>query len=380
MKRELVNSSGQAIRRLVFLLVALGFCRATHAQTADPFSVGPERLRPLVGSYEGTLNNKYRIRMQLSLADSVLTGQYYYQSQGKLLQLRGHLEPNGSVVLRESFRTDTTATGWFALGPGQFAYNEPLIGHWYNKSGTVLLPFQLTRVSGAAVPAVAKARVVAKTYFKSYQIPIATVPDAGVTKVLASWFSLENLANESVQSLQDQLREEREEQLHYGLQDLRYEVGYNARSLLSITTSREGVGASIWHDYQTQTIDLATGFPVQVLDELQPELLPKFYALGQRKLRARVEEYLKEQEYGSKESLLDENDAQGLRGLRFGEITLREFTIEPGGLQFDHPASYDGLSNFIFKMMQGSFTVTFTHAELARFLKPDSVLRRLSKP
>jgi hypothetical protein len=43
----------------------------------------------------------------------------------------------------------------------------------------------------------------------------------------------------------------------------------------------------------------------------------------------------------------------------------------------DHSVSYDGLSNFVAKVLDGNFQVEFTHAELAPFLKPESPLRRL---
>jgi hypothetical protein len=337
------------------------------------------KLQGMMGTYEGELNGKYPIRLVLRPGDtdSSVVGTYYYLSKGKPLELRGYIQPNlstPSVELRELAPTDTVPTGWFSIGLG---YEPEVLGHWYNKSGTTLLPLRMRRINGAAQPAVSSARVTAKTYLKRYTVPVATVPNAAVTTMLAHWFSLESLTGQDLASLRQDLKVQEEEHLHGGLQDLTSEVGYNAYGLLSITATQEGVGANVWYMYHTQTIDLATGFPVNVLDELQPELLPQFFALGQRKLNARVREYLKEQEYGSKESLLTEDDAKGLRGQRFDENSLQEFTVKPGSLEFDHPARYDGLSNFIFKLLQGSFQVKFTTAELKPFLKPNSPLQRL---
>ncbi len=54
-----------------------------------------------------------------------------------------------------------------------------------------------------------------------------------------------------------------------------------------------------------------------------------------------------------------------------------DYTVSATGLTFDHPVSYDGMSNLVWKVLTGNFRVEFSYAELARFLKPDSPLRRL---
>ncbi|MBC6696964.1 hypothetical protein [Hymenobacter sp. BT190] len=107
-------------------------------------------------------------------------------------------------------------------------------------------------------------------------------------------------------------------------------------------------------------------------DEIRPEKLLQFLALGQRKLQKMTRAYVPGQE-----GFLSEEDVQGILGQQFSLGSTREYTVSAAGLMFDHSVSYDGLSNFVYKVLDGNFQVKFTHAELAPFLKPESPLRRL---
>ena len=50
------------------------------------------------------------------------------------------------------------------------------------------------RPCGPAAPVVTQARVGRKVYLQYYAVPVAWVPDAGVTARMARYFSLRNLA------------------------------------------------------------------------------------------------------------------------------------------------------------------------------------------
>ncbi|MCA8831650.1 hypothetical protein [Hymenobacter pini] len=328
------------------------------------------RLQALTGTYEGQIGGKYAIRLQLSPgeADTLLTGSYYYLSKGQPLELKGFTRPSvptQALELRENTSTAAEATGWFTIGLGQA--NEPeVLGQWFNASGTTLLPVKLWRVGGAARPAGLVAHITPKMYLQSFRVPVVTVPDAGVTRLLAHWFSMQNLTNDDVAGLRQQLAE------HSGIQSADYSVNYNARGLLSLTAETEGLGASVWYDSKTYNLDLVTGFPIQLADELKPELLPKFLALGQRKLAVKAKECV-----AGQGDFLSAEDQAGVLSQEFNLGSTQEYTIGTDGLVFDHPVSYDGLSNFVWKVLRGSFPVTFTYAELKPFLKPNSPLRRL---
>jgi hypothetical protein len=111
---------------------------------------------------------------------------------------------------------------------------------------------------------------------------------------------------------------------------------------------------------------------VVLADEIRPELVPAFLALGQQKLQKITRQYVPTQD-----GFLQPEDVAGVLSQVFSFSSTTEYTVSASGLLFDHPVSYDSLSNFVLKVLKGSFRVAFSHAELARFLKPDSPLRRL---
>jgi hypothetical protein len=327
-----------------------------------------QQAQRVVGSYEGTLAGTYRIRLQLSAQADTLTGQYYYLRTGRLLRLTGQVAPSGQVTLRESVDPDTATTGWFQ---GRQQPNGALVGTWRRATGGAPQSFELIRLVGTTLPANARAQVRAQTYDHSFTIPVVTVPDAGVSKLLSRLFSLESLSGETLASLRASLREQQAEGVASGLQLLEYKVIYNRQGLLCITTQAEWKGASVWYDEHTQTVDLATGFPLVVADELKPELVSAFLALGQQKLHRVTRAYVPTQE-----GFLQPDDVAGVLSQTFSVGSTEAYTLSATGLTCDHPISYDRMSNFVYKVLVGNFQVKFSQAELARFLKPDSPLRR----
>ncbi|AHJ99121.1 hypothetical protein [Hymenobacter swuensis] len=359
-------------RAATTLLTVLSCYPAAQAQNTDTWSQlrteQVAKLQAITGTYEGQIGGKYAIRLQLNPgpADTVVTGTYYYLSKGQPLVLSGFTRasiPTQELELRENTAADAAATGWFTIGLSNA--NEPhLLGQWYNASGTTLLPVKLWRIGGATRPSGLVAHITPKTYLNSFRVPVVTVPDAGVSRLLTHWLSLQNLTNDDVAGLREQLQE------HSGTQSSDYSVNYNARGLLSLTALTEGVGASVWYDSKTYNLDLVTGFPIVLADELKPELLPQFLALGQRKLAVKTKEY-------EQDDFLSAEDKAGVLGQEFSLGSTDEYTISTNGLVFDHPVSYDGLSNFVWKVLTGNFQITLTYAELKPFLKPNSPLRRL---
>jgi hypothetical protein len=201
------------------LMVLSGLSPAAQAQNAGQNTDTWAQLRTeqitkiqdLTGSYEGQIGGKYAIRLQLSQgeADTLLTGMYYYLSKGQPLELKGFTKPSvptQALELRENTSTAAEATGWFTIGLGQA--NEPeVLGQWFNASGTTLLPVKLRRVGGAARPTGLVAHITPTTCLQSFRVPVVTVSDAGITRLLAHWFCLQNLTNDNVADLRQQLAE-----------------------------------------------------------------------------------------------------------------------------------------------------------------------------
>lgn len=362
------------MRGLLLTLLALRLLRAAQAQ--QTYSRLPAQqvrevraAQPLVGSYEGTLGSTYRIRLQLTTQDSALTGLYYYARNGRLLQVLGRVNPEtGLITLTEKPVNDTTATGRFVA---RRQPDQSLTGTWYNAAGTVLLPFRLRRVAGLTAPTTAQARIQDKTYLQNFTVPLVSVPDAGVTARLRQEFSLEALAGENLTSLRAEAEEQRREGYTGGLQQLSYEVHCNRRGLLSLTVLREGIGNNVWYDWHTYNLDLNTGFVVDVADEIRPERMREFLALGQRKLTPVMADVVQGQG-----DFLSSEDQAGLRAEQFYLGGPQDYILEPTGLVLDHTAQYP-MGNLVFRTLHGSFRVSFSWAELAPFLKADSPLRRL---
>jgi hypothetical protein len=214
------------------------------------------------------------------------------------------------------------------------------------------------------------AQVSSKTYFSTFTIPLVTIPDAGMRQLLADCFSLQSLLGETSTSLRALVADEQESGLHRP-QSLSYHVGYNGHGLLSISTLTEELGASVWYEQRTQTLDLNTGFAVVLADEIRLERAA-FLALGQQKLQKITRQHVPTQD-----GFFQPEDVAGVLSQTFSFGRTAEYMVSSTGLVFDHPVSYDGLSNFVFKVLTGNFQVTFNHAELARFLKPESPLRRV---
>jgi hypothetical protein len=350
----------------------------TRAQAQDVWAqVRAEhiaKLQGMMGTYEGELNGKYPIRLVLrpSDTDSSVVGTYYYLSKGKPLELRGYIQPSlstPSIELREFASTDTVPTGWFSIG---LSYYPEVLGHWYNKSGTTLLPLRMRRINGAAQLAVSSARVTSKTYLKYYTLPIITVPNAAIMAMLDQHFSFENLMSQSLSSFREEVRQKQKDGDNTGLESIGYTENHNANGLLSITIRRDVIGANAWHNYESQNIDLNTGFPILLADEIQPLKLQAFLALGERKLHQEVLKYL-----SVPQNALDPVDKQGLLEQHFTVSSMQEYAVYGKEIQCHHSVNYDALSNMISKLFTDDFMVHFTTAELQPFLKPDSPLQRL---
>ncbi|TGD81307.1 hypothetical protein [Hymenobacter wooponensis] len=328
----------------------------------------------MMGVYEGKLNGKYPIRMVLRPGDtdSSVVGTYYYLSKGKPLELRGYIQPSlstPSIELRELAPTDTVPTGWFSISLG----TEPeVLGHWYNKDGTTLLPLRMKRINGATQPAIPSVRVKSKTYIKYYTVPIVTVPNAALMAMLEQYFSFENLMHQSISSFREEIRQNQEDGIHTGLQSIEYTENHNANGLLSITLRRDVTGANAWHNYESQTIDLNTGFPIILADEIQPQKLQSFLALGEQKLHQEVLKYL-----SVSQNALESVDEHGLLEQHFMVSSTQEYAVFGKEIQCHHSVNYDALSNMISKLFTDDFMVHFTTAELKPFLKPESPLQRL---
>src|SRR5215469_921652 len=77
-------------------------------------------------SFSGAINNRYAIKMSLSIEGSRISGSYYYVKVGKPIVLRGSIDSAGKVTLEELDQTGKP-TGVFK---GRFTTDSEFVGTW----------------------------------------------------------------------------------------------------------------------------------------------------------------------------------------------------------------------------------------------------------
>jgi|GEM_PF-5172894 len=89
-------------------------------------------------TFSGTINNKYKIEVNLSNENSTLRGSYFYIGKNSKLILSGQIQADGAFVIEELAQGELT--GKFV---GRLTGNTGT-GTWMNKSNTSSLPFEFS--------------------------------------------------------------------------------------------------------------------------------------------------------------------------------------------------------------------------------------------
>lgn len=338
-----------------------------------------------LGDYEGSLGGKYPFRLAINSQDdkAELTGIYYYLSQQKPIRLWGFRAPDGEIWLREMHpeHPDTVAAGWKQGGKAvhPFAYfrlrrtaQGDLAGSWQAAKSARQLPAQLRPYQNRTP--VQKAHVSEQTYFGEFTAPQFTVPDMKVTQDLYWLFDIETLSEQGLAMLKEEHRNHATGSYQgYGGIDSR--VTYNDRGLLSVALRDEYTAANVNSRFWSVVVDLRTGETLES-DEIDPARQVAFLAACETKLQQQITAYLDPAAPDSE--ALDSTEIAGLQSQHIGPGNqLGDMLIEDGKITFNHDVQYDFMSNFMRKMYAQQFRVEFTFAEMARFLKPKSPLRRL---
>lgn len=93
--------------------------------------------------WKGTIG-KYRVTLELSKTDSLLSGTYCYNEVGLPISLTGTIKPNGTFSLNEKDESGAV-TGIFN---GKFSASRELKGTWTNSKNKKTLEFVLTEEKG----------------------------------------------------------------------------------------------------------------------------------------------------------------------------------------------------------------------------------------
>ncbi|MFO7446545.1 MAG: DUF3298 domain-containing protein [Ignavibacteriaceae bacterium] len=95
--------------------------------------------------FEGTINDKYNITLNLVRIDSALTGNYYYNNRGELINfIRSSMDNIGNIYLEEDAGYDenynSVTTGIFK---GRFITDSRIEGIWEKPDGSKKMAFYL---------------------------------------------------------------------------------------------------------------------------------------------------------------------------------------------------------------------------------------------
>ena len=95
---------------------------------------------------EGTINNDLKIHMSIQIKDGKVQGSYYYDKYKADIQLKGDIEANRMIVLKE-YSKDGTVTGTF---DGWYVPGIRIEGSWINKKTKAAMPFKLKILNGTS--------------------------------------------------------------------------------------------------------------------------------------------------------------------------------------------------------------------------------------
>lgn len=126
---------------------------------ATPASAACTGMEPgWVWNYQGTIGERYRIRMSLVFEKGALSGVYAYATQLADIRLRGRLEAGSRIVLEELGPSGTMTAQFVGTFPerdprGQFGDSplqcEVITGTWKKSDGGQPLPFYLSLDAGS---------------------------------------------------------------------------------------------------------------------------------------------------------------------------------------------------------------------------------------
>jgi hypothetical protein len=344
------------------LLVLLLLASLSHRATAQATSPAVPSAPHLVHYYEGTINSKLSVHLYFfnTDAENMLAATYYYHKAKGKIALQGSPYAKGRLLLMEYADGGgfEMLSGIFILTP----YSDgSLRGTWQAQPATVrepLLPVLLRPTQGPGPATCSPAQLTQQPRRILPTIATGNKPlDATIARALRG--ELADIGGDA------------------GTQEC--EVSYFGHNLLGLHLNSEMVGTSVHTSYSSQTLDLCTGHPVYVSDELDARRKAAFQLKANWRLHQQIEDYIKERGPQSKEPLLSDDDVAGLREQEF-VLNPEQLAVLDGFVSFPYQVSYELLSDFIAKDYNGRFGPDFTFEELQAYLRPTSPLRRLVFP
>ncbi len=122
-----------------FILTSCGLSENKNAELEqNTISTKIYVLQDFTKSYEGAINEKYKISMVLSKNKEILKGSYTYKSKGTPIKILGTIDDIGNFIMNE-FNEKGSITG---VLEGQISENN-IVGHWSKPDGSKKMPFTI---------------------------------------------------------------------------------------------------------------------------------------------------------------------------------------------------------------------------------------------
>ena len=102
-------------------------------------------INDFAASYEGSINNKYEIVMQLTKTGNKLGGSYYYKTKRKAITLTGSITDDGGIELTEMSKEMITGMFYGKLT------GTKIIGTWTNPDNSTSMPFEVVQTTIASM-------------------------------------------------------------------------------------------------------------------------------------------------------------------------------------------------------------------------------------
>jgi len=97
--------------------------------------------------YVGTINNSIKVRMSIVITDTKISGNYFYEKVGYLINISGTIDKNGNFSISET-NSDGIVTGTFT---GKSSNLNELTGVWQNAKKDKSFPFSFVSEASDAI-------------------------------------------------------------------------------------------------------------------------------------------------------------------------------------------------------------------------------------
>ncbi|MBK9143413.1 MAG: hypothetical protein IPM23_12995 [Candidatus Melainabacteria bacterium] len=309
----------------------------------------------LAKTYQGTIG-KYKVKMNLTLANGKVTGTYSYNHVGKPINLRGTVDrsklfeyPGDNCELEELDAGGKT-TGTFSGALTDYEF----FGNW--TAGKKSLPFSLKSLDSMGAGSVSLTRMSHDKYRQGdheglVYYPAVSSPNKAVEKKLARALTFETVHDPD---------------LGGWLSRAVYYVNYDRNNILDLTWWVDGFGAYPDASFKQVRLNLKTGAPITAEDVFvetrRGQLAQLVDAAMQKKINARMRESSEDGDVTSFQDIIAD--------ARFAEENLDSFSIGGEGITFFYDFGFPHAA----KACEPDGFFFFPYWQLKGYLKKDGPL------